>query len=481
MDMHAAYQEVGSYRAAAEICGTTDKTVKRVVEAAQRVEALGSGGEATVAHNYDPVSAIVAERVKRTSGRITAKRLLPVAVAAGYAGSARNFRRAVAEAKAEWRRDHHRGRRPGVWAPGDMLVFDWGEIGPLFVFCAVLAWSRFRFVFFADNLRADTTMAALALCMETIGGVPKTLLTDRMGCLKAGTVAGLVIPTPDYVRFVTHYGTRPDFCEGADPESKGIVEALVGYVKSDLMIPEELSVTDLKGANAKGVLWCNETNAQLHSEIAAVPAERLVLERPLLGALPSLRARIGQVVMRKVDRLSCVRFGSARYSVPTVHIGRQVELRVADGVVMIVFLGEIIAEHGVVAPGETSVADEHYGGARPAPNRAVRPKTRDEVAFVALGPVAEAFIKGAAARGVTTLAADLVELCAMEAAHGKDELIVALERAVTFGRFRAHDVRSILAAGTGVPRPRAPGDALIVDLPVVATRSLGDYAIGEDQ
>jgi hypothetical protein len=42
MDMHAAYQEVGSYRAAAEICGTTDKTVKRVIEAAQVV---GSPGE----------------------------------------------------------------------------------------------------------------------------------------------------------------------------------------------------------------------------------------------------------------------------------------------------------------------------------------------------------------------------------------------------------------------------------------------------
>ena len=82
MDMHAAYQEVGSYRAAAEICGTTDKTVKRVVEAARRSEALGSGAEVTVVHNYDSVSVIVAERVKRTSGRITAKRLLPVAVAA---------------------------------------------------------------------------------------------------------------------------------------------------------------------------------------------------------------------------------------------------------------------------------------------------------------------------------------------------------------------------------------------------------------
>jgi hypothetical protein len=41
-------------------------------------------------------------------------------------------------------------------------------------------------------------------------------------------------------------------------------------------------------------------------------------------------------------------------------------------------------------------------------------------------------------------------------------------------------VRSILAAGTGVPRPRAPGDALIVDLPTVAVRSLGDYAIGSE-
>ena len=32
--MGPAYRLVGSYRAAAEICGTTDKTVKRVVEAA---------------------------------------------------------------------------------------------------------------------------------------------------------------------------------------------------------------------------------------------------------------------------------------------------------------------------------------------------------------------------------------------------------------------------------------------------------------
>jgi transposase len=475
MDINAAYREVGTYRGAADMCGTTAKTVKRAVLAAESTAA----GIAPVHHNYDAVRDIVVERVTKTKGRISAKRLLPVARAAGYTGSGRNFRRLVADAKAGWRAEHHRGRRPGVWAPGDMLVIDWGEIGPLAVFCAVLAWSRWRFVFFADNQRADTTLGALAACFEALGGVPKTVLSDRMGCIKGGTVAGVVVPTPDYIRFANHYSFRPDFCEGQDPESKGLVENLVGYVKSDLMIPAELSVADVVGANAAGVRWCAEVNAAVHSEIAAVPAERLQAERELLGALPSLRARIGRLVIRKVDRLSCIRFGSARYSVPTRHIGRQVEVRVADGRVQVIFLGAVVADHTLVAPGEASVDDDHYGGTRPTPRRPVRPKTAAEQAFCGLGPVAESFIKAAAAAGMTSLAGDLDELAGLEAAHGRDALIAALERAVTFGRFRAADVRSILAAGTGVARPTRPGEALVVPLPVVPTRPLSAYAIGE--
>ena len=95
----------------------------------------------TAGHNYDGVAGLVAERVKKTSGRISAKRLLPAARAAGYAGSARNFRRLVAECKQAWRQEHHRGRRPAVWSPGEHLVIDWGAEGGLHVFCAVLAWS----------------------------------------------------------------------------------------------------------------------------------------------------------------------------------------------------------------------------------------------------------------------------------------------------------------------------------------------------
>ena len=134
------------------------------------------------------------------------------------------------------------------------------------------------------------------------------VLADRMGCLKGGVVANKVVPTADYVRFAAHHGFRPDFCEAADPESKGIVENLVGYAKSDLMIPGpdgsggSRSPTSA-AANAAAAAWCVEVNAAMHSEICAVPAERLLIERELLAPLPSLRASIGRVVTRKVDRL----------------------------------------------------------------------------------------------------------------------------------------------------------------------------------
>ena len=172
-----------------------------------------------------------------------------------------------------------------------MLAIDWGEEilagRKVHVFCAVLAWSRFRFVRFAADEQQATTLGMLAECFEVLGGVPKIVLADRMGCLKGGVVANVVVPSPDYVRFATHYRFRPDFCHAADPESKGIVENLVGYAKDDLLVPLKLDddpwVGGLAGLNERAVAWCGEVNMAVHSEIHAVPEQRLATERELLG------------------------------------------------------------------------------------------------------------------------------------------------------------------------------------------------------
>ena len=113
MDIISAYREVGSYRGAAAISGTTAKTVKRVIvrhesggappdrsgagTQLRRGHRVGGGAGRKTLEGPDQCEASVAGRLQ----------------AAGYEGSARNFRRLVATRKALWRNDHHRGSAPG--------------------------------------------------------------------------------------------------------------------------------------------------------------------------------------------------------------------------------------------------------------------------------------------------------------------------------------------------------------------------------
>ena len=199
-----------------------------------------------------------------------------------------------------------------------------------------------------------------------------------MACLKGGVVANVVIPTAEYVRLASHYGFAPDFCHAADPESKGIVENLCGYAQRDLAVPllTEAAIAgvpvDLRSANAAARAWCVEVNAAMHSEICAVPDERLIVERELLRPLPSLRLQIGAPsVLRKVDRLSCVRYASARYSVPTRLIGASVA---------------VVLDHGAVCLVEPSDRDDRgrartrRPGQRLDPRRALRRATTSTAA-----------------------------------------------------------------------------------------------------
>lgn len=474
MNIVDAYHRTGSYRAAGALCGVHHRTVKAVIDRAARNQS-GPAPAPPRTRNTDAVATIVADRVRETDGRISAKRLLPAARAAGFAGSARNFRRAVAGAKVNWRRQR-RTYRPWVAKPGEHLLIDWGSEGGMELFCATLPWSRWRFVRFACDQRRETTLRLLAECFEAMGGVPAVVLSDRMACLRGGIVANVVVAHPDYVRFATHYGFRPDFCEAADPESKGAVEALVGYAQRDLLIGLG-PFADVAAANAAAPAWCVEVNGRIHSETHAVPAERLNAELDALRPLPGLRAAPSNGVTRKVDRLATIRFGSARYSVPMRLIATTVTVAASDGEIVISAGVDEVARHRLVSPGECAIDDAHYGGARPArPVRAVRARTGGERSFLALGSAAEGFLRAAAAAGTPRLAAELASIVALAAAHGNATVVRALERATRFRRFGSADIESILAAGDGLAHPTPPGISLTINAPSAPTRSLAAYA-----
>jgi hypothetical protein len=476
LDIVNAYQSVGSYRGAAALCGTTPKTVKRILERRARGQVGRRLAREPLAAE---VTRLLEERVRQTDGRISAKRLLPVAQADGYRGSLRTLQRAVHVVKAAWKVTR-RTYRPWISTPGQYLLVDWASEGGWQLFGAVLAWSHYRFVRFGPDQTRATTLALLAECFEELGGVPEVVLTDRMACLKAGVVANVVVPHPDYVAFATHYGFHPDFCEAADPESKGMVEALMGYAQRDLLVPAlaEGGWADATEANVAARAWDAEVNGRMHQEIQAVPAERLAIERRVLRAVPTLRPHLRAGEPRKVDRLGMVRFGSGRYAVPSPLVGQVVEVRAEDGVLVIIQQGTEVARHALVAPGEVALGE--WGEGERRPTRGVRPRTATEVAFLALGATAETFLRAAAAAGTMRLESELRQLVELATAWGAEPLTRALERAVRFRRFKAADVRAILAAGPGVPVPTASGTPLtFLDLPPVTERPLSAYGLVE--
>ena len=78
MEIVNAYELVGTYRGAAALCGTTAKTVKRVLER-RSVGQVGRRPPPPRVRNTAAVTQLIAERVRATDGRISAKRLLVVA------------------------------------------------------------------------------------------------------------------------------------------------------------------------------------------------------------------------------------------------------------------------------------------------------------------------------------------------------------------------------------------------------------------
>ena len=229
--------------------------------------------------------------------------------------------------------------------------------------------------------------------------------------------------------------------------------------QEDLVVPAGRWADEAE-ANEACRAWCAEVNGARALEIAAVPAQRLAEERDAVAAVAVVAAAAAaRRAPRKVDKLATVRIGSARYSVPRELVGRDVEVVAAEGrEVVSSTRGELVARHPLVAPGEVSIIDEHYGGPGAVPARAVRPRSgRSGPSWRWARPRRRSCApRRRRARPSSAPSSPLI--AALEAAWGRDALVAALERAVAFRRFKAADVRSILEAGAGVPTVADEGE-----------------------
>lgn len=469
MEILAAYDLTGSYRKAAELAGCDHHTVRRYVQL--RGTGIDPAARIPRTKMIDAFMPKVEELIEASRGRIGADQVHKKLVAMGYGGTDRTTRRAVAAAKESYRTGHRRVHRPWVTEPGLWMQWDWGE-GPRLggrrtsLWCAWLAWSRFRVVIPVLDKTIPTIGACLDATFRVFGGVPTYCLTDNEKTVTTAHIANIAVRNPDIVPIARFYGTVIRTCMPADPASKGGVENTVKVAKRDL-VPTATNLRASYGSFAEIEAACDafmaEVNGRVHRETRRAPVEMLGEERFRLHQVPEHPYTAAFGTSRQVhDKDATIRVDQVRYSVPHQLAGRQVFVRWhADELVVTAVLNGTpaeVARHPRSTPGNPVILDEHYPeSARGA--RVPRPTNAAEEAFLAIGPGAASWLEEAAAEGVRGIAAKMAEAVALAKLRGQGAVDRALGTAALAGRFSEGDLRSILDHQAFHDAPTAPSRA----------------------
>jgi transposase len=473
MEILEAFDLAGTLRGAAELAGCDHKTVAHWVRA--RDEA-GGGLPVSVRPRprVDGFAKKVEEWVDRSRGRIRADVTHQRLVAMGYLGSERTTRRAVADAKRRWRAEHGRRTRPWVVEPGLWMQWDYGD-GPVVagrstvLFCAWLAWSRFRVVLALWDKTTPSVVMALDRALRAFGGAPTYALTDNEKTVSVDHVCGIAVRNPTIVSVGRHYGLTVATCVPADPQSKGGSEATVRIAKADL-VPTDHNFRDgyedFAALERACLEFCERVNTREHRITRRAPAVMLAEERQRLHRLPEVAHTVCFGETRKVSWQSTISVGGALYSVPSMLVDERVWAR-ADGAELVVVHADSsdgpreVARHALTTPGRPSIDQSHYP---PRPAGAIERKPRagstHEEAFLAIGPGAEAWLIAAAAAGATRVRRKLAEAVDLAKLHGSGQVDEALRAAADAGRFADGDLAAILAhqGGEVIPFPTRAGE-----------------------
>lgn len=213
--------------------------------------------------------------------------MLPRLQALGYTGGVSQLKAFVHPL-----RPAHAGKRPVLryeTLPGEQLQFDWGEFPyeeagvahKVFGFVAILSYSRMRFACFTKRTDAPTLLRCLMAALEFFGGLPQSVLTDRMKSVLLGVEDGQLKWQTGFSDFVASLGVTPRVCKPYTPQTKGKVERTVGVIKTGFW--PGVTFTDLDDLNVQALTWCVRLNGQPHATTRIPPCVRWAEEglRPL--------------------------------------------------------------------------------------------------------------------------------------------------------------------------------------------------------
>ena len=438
-----------SQRAIARQLRCSRELVKRALELDGAPNQRSKTARVSILDPYKAqIDAIIARYPNLSAVRVHEKITSDHSGKAGYTGGVslvREYLRAVRPARGRIYQDV-------VYEAGEALQIDWGDCGTIkigrtqrriSVFVAVLCYSRMCFIEFTLSQRKSEFYRSLAHALDFFGGSPRKVIFDN---LKAAVVSGSgrsAVLHPEFLALCGHYYLEPVACEARDPESKGMVENSVGYVKRNALQGRDEELQSWEDYQQLAITWRDHVaNVRLHDRTKQRPIDRLQEEKLRLRPLPTIPFDTDEIAMTQVRPTARIDFDGNRYSVPPHMARKTVVVRANTNQVIIVYQAEKVACHiRSYSRREMISSPEHQLAAIQLRKRQRSPEIQNS--FNALGEQAKMFHLGLLKQPVKPNV-HLRRLVKLIGLYGSAEVLAAISLANQYQTYDAAYVETIL-------------------------------------
>jgi transposase len=221
--------------------------------------------------------------------------------------------------------------RPGalcqfdLWEPSREIPVGSGQTRRGYVVVGCLPYSRAGAGALVFSKEAPDLLYGIGRCLARLGALPEALVWDREGALHAGGGR----PTEPFAAFCGQLRVGWRILEARDPQSKGVVERLQGYLETSFE-PGRSFAGELDYQEQLDRWFCERANVRFHRTLRCRPADRLAEELTVMRPLPEQMLDLERRLVTRVPPDPYVRVDSNDYSLDPRLVGRRVELRISQ-------------------------------------------------------------------------------------------------------------------------------------------------------
>ena len=229
-----------------------------------------------------------------------------------------------------------------LWFPPVDVPLGAGQVGRPPVLVMVSGYSRIIAARMLPSRQSPDLLAGHWGLISGWGRVPKALVWDNEAAVGQWR-GGRPQLTEAMNAFRGTLGLKVIQCRPADPEAKGLVERVNGYLETSFLPGR--SFTDPLEFNAQLAEWLGRANTRRHRRLGCRPTDRWEADRAAMLELPPVDPVVGWRASTRLPRDHYVRLDSNDYSVHPGVIGRRVEILADLEQVTVTCQGHLVARH----------------------------------------------------------------------------------------------------------------------------------------